>query len=82
MGSQRPSDVNIDEFKIKHVKIQIFKLHGPASILKYQKYRVATQIISYERYGEILFQTVASGYLLHFVPVSYTHLTLPTNREV
>ena len=25
MGSQRPSDVNIDEFKIQNVKIQIFK---------------------------------------------------------
>ena len=30
------------------------------------KYKVATNIISYERYGEILFQKFASGYLLHF----------------
>ena len=37
MGSQRPSDVNIDEFKIQNVKIQIFKLHGPTSILEHQK---------------------------------------------
>ncbi len=27
---------------------------------------VATKLISYEIYGEILFQKVASGYLLHF----------------
>ena len=40
MGSQRPSDVNIDELKIQknqNSNFQIFKLHGPASILKYQK---------------------------------------------
>ncbi len=37
MGSQRPSDVNIDEFKFQNVKIQIFKLHGPTSILEHQK---------------------------------------------
>ena len=29
--------------------------------------KVATKIISYRRYGGILFQKVASGYLLHFV---------------
>ncbi len=32
-----------------------------------KKHDVATKLISYERYGEILFQKVASGYLLHFV---------------
>ncbi len=32
-----------------------------------QKCKVATKIISYERYGEILFQKVASGYLLHLL---------------
>ncbi len=31
-----------------------------------QKHDVATKLISYKRYGEILFQKVASGYLLHF----------------
>ena len=31
-----------------------------------QKHDVATKLISYERYGEILFQKFASGYLLHF----------------
>ena len=46
----------------------MFKLHGPASILKYQqKHKVATKTIPYERYGKILFQKVASGHLLHFV---------------
>ncbi len=32
-----------------------------------KKHKVATTLFSYERYGEILFQKVASGYLLHFV---------------
>ncbi len=31
-----------------------------------KQHKVATKLISYERYGEILFQKVASGYLLHF----------------
>ena len=93
MGSQRPNDVNIDEFKIQNFKNQIFKfsnfksqhfkdltfqiskisnlrvfeLRDSASILKYQKRKVATQTIPYERYGEILFQKVASGRLVPFV---------------
>ena len=29
--------------------------------------KVATKTVSYKRYREILFQKVASGYLLHFV---------------
>ncbi len=32
-----------------------------------KKRKVATKLIPYERYGQILFQKVASGYLLHFV---------------
>ena len=31
-----------------------------------KKHDVATKLISYERYGKILFQKVAPGYLLHF----------------
>ncbi len=38
MGSQRPSNVNIYEFKIQNFKNQIFKLHGPTSILEYQNH--------------------------------------------
>ena len=44
-----------------------FKLHGPTSILEYQTHVRLRQNNSYNRYGEILFQKVASGYLLHFV---------------
>ena len=48
------------------------KLHGPTSILKYQKRTVATKIISYERYGEhplpesctMLFITLCTGWIL------------------
>ena len=36
-----------------------------------------TEISDTEKYV-----TVAASYLIVFVPVSYTHLTLPTNREV
>ena len=32
-----------------------------------KQHDVATKLISYERHGEILFQKLASGYLLHFV---------------
>ena len=32
-----------------------------------KKHKVATKVISYERYGEILFQKVASGCLVPFV---------------
>ena len=36
--------------------------------MEYQKkHKIATKTISYKRYGEILFQKVASGYVLHFV---------------
>ena len=49
--------------KNKHVES-----HGPTSILEYQKtHKVATKTIPYKIYTEILFQKVASGYLLHFV---------------
>ena len=41
---------------------------GSGRIWEYQKKRkVVTKTISYKRYREILFQKVASGYLLHFV---------------
>ncbi len=44
----------------------MFKLHGPTSIFEYkQKRKVATQH-HITKYREILFQKVASGYLLHF----------------
>ncbi len=38
--------------------------------------KVATNINSYTRYREILFQTVASGYLLHFVQDGSSKRTL------
>ena len=45
-----------------------FELHGLASIWEHQqKRKVATKTNSYKIYREILFQKVASGYLLHFV---------------
>ena len=45
----------------------MFKVHGLASILKYQHVKLRQQSIPYERCGEILFQKVALCYLLHFV---------------
>ena len=53
--------------KIQILNFQNVKLHDPTSIFGVQKtHNVATKLISYKRYGEILFQKVASGYLLHF----------------
>ncbi len=71
MGSQRPSDVNIDEFKIqnfKNKKKTNFQITRPGFHFEVPKtHKVETKTISYERYGEILFQKVALCYLLHFV---------------
>ena len=50
---------------------QIVKMscvHGSAAILEHGKnIKLRQKTIPYERYGEILFQKVASCYLLHFV---------------
>ena len=49
-------------------KDKVCLCHCPDFHFKLPKTRkVATNIISYKRYREILFQKVASGYLLHFV---------------
>ncbi len=56
--------INFQHFNIYFILFK--KMHDPTSMLEYQKHNVATKLISYKRYGEILFQTVASGYLLHF----------------
>ena len=61
------------KFKIPKFKIPTFKFANcqitwPGFHFEVPKTRkVATKTISYERYGEILFQKVASCYLLHFV---------------
>ena len=55
--------------KFQNFKIQICKFSNYTARLPFwstKKHDVATKLISYERYGEILFQKVASGYLLHF----------------
>ena len=47
--------------------IAIFQITRPGAHFGVpKKHDVATKLISYERYGEILFQKVAPGYLLHF----------------
>ena len=51
-------------------KFQFFNFSNYAARLPFgstKKRKVATKLISYKRYGEILFQNVASGYLLQFV---------------
>ena len=54
--------------KIGISKFAIFQITRPGFHFGVPKKRkVATKLISYERYGEILFQKVASGYLLHCV---------------
>ncbi len=54
--------------KIGISKFAIFQITRPGFHFGVPKKRkVATKLISYERYREILFQKVASGYSLHFV---------------
>ncbi len=56
------------KFKISKFKFSNFQITRPGFHFEVPKiYKVATKTISYERYGEIIFQKVASGYLLHFV---------------
>ena len=48
-------------------------------------YRIAPSILSadFARLGDELKNVIAAGAdWIHFDAVSYTHLTLPTNREV
>ncbi len=58
--------------KIKFSKIQVFKISNVQNFavqLRFgstNKRKVVTKHISYNRYREILFQKVASGYLPHF----------------
>ena len=55
MSSQRPSDVNIDEYKIKKIKNQIFLFSITRPGFHFEvptKYKVATNIISYEDTGK------------------------------
>ena len=57
------SKFKMSKFKFSNVQITRPGFHFEVP----RKYKVATKTISYERYGKILFQKVASGYLLHFV---------------
>jgi len=60
--------MKFQNFKISNFKIanfQITRLGFHFGVPKKQD--VATKLISYERYGEILFQKVAPCHLLHFV---------------
>ncbi len=66
-------NIKIQFFKIHQFKFSKFnfsKCHVFTARLPFwstQKRKVAATIISYKKYREILFQKVASGYLLHFV---------------
>ncbi len=63
------------------MKFVIFQITRPDFQFEVPKKRkVATNIISYERYREILFQKVASGYLLHFVQDGSISSTLAAHR--
>ncbi len=57
------SILNFEILNLWNVMCSRFGVHFGAQ----KKRKVATKLISYERYGEILFQKVASGYFLHFV---------------
>ena len=55
-------------------------VNGSASVWEHEKRKVATETNLYKRYGEILFQKVASGYLLHFVQDGSSKNALETPR--
>ncbi len=64
--------LRFQKIKIQHFKLSKFEFtHFRIIRLGFNfgvpnKRKVATKTIPYERYKEILFQKVASGYLLHF----------------
>ena len=65
---QNGSSNNILNTVFVHIKLTKSKVTQPGFHLGAPKKRkVATKTISYKIYREILFQKVASGYLLHFV---------------
>ena len=65
---QNGSSKNILSTYLLHINLTNPKVARPGFHLgAHKKRKVATKTISYKRYGEILFQKVASGYLLHFV---------------
>ena len=56
--------------KFPNFKFRICEFSNYTARLQFwstKKHKVATEMISYERYGEILFQKVASGRLVPFV---------------
>ncbi len=55
-------------------------VNGSASVWEHEKRKVATETNLYKRYGEFLFQKVASGYLLHFVQDGSSKNALETPR--
>ncbi len=66
---QNGSSNNTLKTYVLHTNLKNPKVTRPGFHLGAPKKRkVATQIISYKIYRGILFQKVASGYLLHFVP--------------
>ena len=65
---QDGSSKNALKTNLLHINLKNPKVTRPGFHLDALNTRkVATQTISYKRYREILFQKVASGYLLHFV---------------
>ncbi len=65
---QNGSSKNIIKTYLLHINLKNPKVTPPGFHLGAPKARkVATKTISDKRYGEILFQKVASGYWLHFV---------------
>jgi len=60
----------VSQFKFSNYIFKICKMSNCTARLPVwstKKHNVATELISDKIYGEILFQKVASGYLLHFV---------------
>ena len=65
-----PMDPQKTNSKFQNFEIQNCKCSNYTARLPFwstKKHYVATKLISYERYGQILFQKVALRYLLHFV---------------
>ena len=65
-------DAKVDEYVVVHVGFAIQRLDEQSAI---------ETLANFEKLG-ILEEEFGDGFELAAKPVSYTHLTLPTNREV
>ena len=73
--------VVVEPLAVTHAAALLGALCGPEDRALWT-YRATEPPADLDEMTELIARTLAAPDLLTFAPVSYTHLTLPTNREV